>query len=107
MLTMPDVLTAIAALFGQLGLGPLLALAFILALLALLARRVKAAVQTAPDDPYTGYATAAWEGEADGFDAADVAEYERLLEEDVEFAALVAAWSAEGQQQVVGDNAPE
>jgi hypothetical protein len=107
MLTMPDVLTAIADLFGQLGLGPLLALALILALVALLVRRVKAAVQTAPDDPLVGYAAAAWQGESDTFDAADVAEYERLLEEDVELAALVAAWSAERQQQVVGDNAPD
>jgi hypothetical protein len=107
MLTMPDVLTAIADLSGQLGLEPLLAAALVLALVALLARRVKGALQTDPDDPYTGYVAAAREGESDAFDAADVAEYERLLEEDVELAALVAAWPAEGQQQVVGDNAPD
>jgi hypothetical protein len=107
MLTMPDVLTAIADLFGQLGLGPLLALALILALVALLARRVKAAVQTAPDDPLVGYASKGQDAALDGFDGADVEEFHRLLEEDTEFAALVATWSAEGQQQVVGDNALE
>ena len=113
--TLTELLFSIADLFRNLDLEPLVAAAFIVVMVALLARRVKRAVLADPDDPYTGYSAeerqhAEREDYLDGIEETDPDEFHRRVEEDPAFAALVEeseTWWRAGRQQVFGDGAPD
>ncbi len=113
--TLTDLLAAVADLFGDLGLETLIAAVLVVALAALLVRRVMVAVRTDPDDPYAGYSAAERqhaerEDFLDRIEETDPDEFHRQVEEDAALAALVEeseAWWREGWQQMFGDGASD